>query len=70
LYKQRRAGKRKPWLISVTFIILYSVIRFLLEYLRQDSQSEHIWPLTTTQWFMILFLGFGFALWFMYEEED
>lgn len=69
LFKQRWQKKWKPWMITVTFIILYSVMRFALEYLRQDSQFEYIWPMTTTQWFMILFLGFGFILWFFYESE-
>lgn len=69
LFKQRWQKKWQPGLITVTFIISYSVIRFWLEYLRQDSQFEYIGPLTTTQWFMILFLGFGFVLWYFYESE-
>ena len=69
LFKQL-AKQRKPWMISVTFIMLYSCVRFFLEFLRQDSQAEHIWPLTTTQRAMVIFLGFGFAVWFMYDTKD
>lgn len=54
--------KITPGRITITFILLYSVIRFFLEYLRQDSQSEFLWPLTTTQWFMVLFFIFGIGL--------
>lgn len=68
-WQQRRTQKWRPWRITVTFVILYSVVRFALEYLRQDSQYEYIGSLTTTQWFMILFLWFGFALRFFYESE-
>ncbi len=70
LIKQRIKKVWKPGLISVTFIILYSAVRFIIEFLRQDSQFEHIGPLTTTQWFMILFLWFGFVMWYFYESEE
>lgn len=61
--KQYITKKITPWSITLSFIFLYSVIRFFLEYLRQDSQSEFLWPFTTTQRCMILFFGFGLALW-------
>ncbi len=70
LFRQLRHRKWQPGTISIAFIFVYSVVRFMLEFLSQDSQYEHIWPLTTTQRFMVLFLGFGFALWYFWKKED
>gem|GEM_PF-6581985 len=36
--RQYTTRRINPGAISVTFIVLYSVVRFFLEYLRQDSQ--------------------------------
>lgn len=69
-YWQQFGKKRKPWLISVTFIIFYSIVRFCLEFLRQDSQSEYIGNLTTTQRIMAILLWFGFVVWFMYQDKN
>ena len=54
--KQIKSDKRKIWKIWVIFLLRYSIIRFLFEYLRQDSQSEFIWPFTRSQRFFILFI--------------
>ena len=54
--KQIKNDKRKIWKIWVIFLLRYSIIRFLFEYLRQDSQSEFIWPFTRSQRFFILFI--------------
>ena len=54
--KQIKNDKRKIWKISMIFLIRYSIIRFLLEYLRQDSQSEFIWPFTRSQRFFVIFI--------------
>ena len=56
LTKQIKSNKRKIWKIWVIFLLRYSIIRFLLEYLRQDSQSEFIWPFTKSQRFFIIFI--------------
>lgn len=61
----RRQFKTKhiiPGHITITFILLYSVIRFFLDYLRQDSQGEFFGLMTTTQRFMAFFFFFGIAL--------
>ena len=55
LIKQIKNDKRKIWKISMVFLLWYSIIRFFLEYLRQDSQSEFIWPFTKSQRFFLLF---------------
>lgn len=54
--KQIKNNKRKIWKIWIIFLLRYSVIRFLLEYLRQDSQSEFIWPFSKSQRFFITFV--------------
>ena len=54
--KQIKNNKRKIWKIWVIFLLWYSIIRFLLEYLRQDSQSEFIWPFSKSQRFFITFV--------------
>lgn len=55
LIKQIKQQKRKIWKISMIFLLRYSIVRFILEYLRQDSQSEFIWPFTKSQRFFIVF---------------
>ena len=54
--KEIKSDKRKIWKIWVIFLLRYSIIRFLFEYLRQDSQSEFIWPFTRSQRFFIIFI--------------
>ena len=54
--KQIKNDKRKIWKIWVIFLLRYSTIRFLFEYLRQDSQSEFIWPFTRSQRFFVIFI--------------
>lgn len=61
--KQVATRKIHPGAITITFICLYSTIRFLLDYLRQDSQSQFFGPFTTTQRFMLFFFLFGIGLW-------
>ena len=51
-----KTKKIKIWILSTNFLLYYSIIRFLLEYLRADSQLEFIWFFTKSQWFFILFI--------------
>ena len=53
--KQIKNNKRKIWKISMIFLLRYSIVRFFLEYLRQDSQFEFIWPFTKSQRFFAIF---------------
>ena len=61
--KQIKNDKRKIWKIWVIFLLRYSTIRFLFEYIRQDSQSEFIWPFTRSQRFFIIFIIVGIIIW-------
>lgn len=49
----------RPRTISAVFIIGYGFIRFFLEYLRVDSQSEFIGRLTKSQYFFVWFVIIG-----------
>lgn len=51
--------KFHPSRISSLFIFSYGFVRFFLEYLRVDSQSEFIGRLTKSQYFFILFMIIG-----------
>lgn len=52
----------KIWYITWIFLVWYSVVRFFLEYLRMDSQSEIIFYLSKSQWFFVCF----FILWLFF----
>lgn len=56
LIRQIKNNKRKIWKISMIFLLRYSIIRFTLEYVRQDSQSEFIWMFTKSQRFFVIFI--------------
>ena len=48
--------EKRAWYISSFFLIYYSSIRFLLEYIRYDSQSEFILFFTKSQRFFLAFI--------------
>jgi phosphatidylglycerol:prolipoprotein diacylglycerol transferase len=54
--KQIKNNKRKIWKLSMIFLLRYSLVRFLFEYLRQDSQAEFIWPFSKSQRFFVIFI--------------
>ena len=54
--KQIKNDKRKILKIWITFLLRYSTIRFLFEYLRQDSESEFIWLFSKSQRFFVTFI--------------
>lgn len=54
--RQIKNKKRKIWKIWMIFLLRYSIIRFILEYFRQDSQSEFTWPFTKSQRFFVIFI--------------
>ncbi len=54
--KQIKHKERKIWRISMIFLLRYSITRFILEYVRQDSQYEFIWPFSKSQRFFLCFI--------------
>lgn len=66
---RRRVNKKwSAWQLSAVFLWWYSLIRFMLEYLRQDSQAEFVWWFTKSQWFFVIFFVFAVAV-FLHNEE-
>ena len=57
--KQFKSKKWSIWKISKIFLLWYSIVRFLLEYLRNDSQSEFIWYFSKSQWVFLWFILIG-----------
>jgi prolipoprotein diacylglyceryltransferase len=52
-----RKWKKKAWRLSWIFLLRYSSIRFLLEFLRQDSQYELVaWLSYSQRWFVWFFI--------------
>ena len=62
----------KPGLISSLFLIFYSLFRFLVEFLRvPDEQVGLIYlNLTIGQIISLIFLSFGFYLFFIKKNEN
>lgn len=56
---QIQRKKRKIWKTSMIFLLRYSIVRFILEYLRQDSQFEFIWPFSKSQRFFLFAIIWG-----------
>ena len=71
--KQLKSKKRELWKISMIFLIRYSVVRFILEYVRQDSQYEIIWRFSKSQRFFLCFIVL-WIIWSIYvirnKKED
>jgi len=54
----------QPGKIVAVFLMGYSFIRFLFEYLRADSQLEFQWRFTTSQRFFLIFFIVWWGIWF------
>ena len=54
--KQIKNKKRRMWKIWFIFLLRYSIVRFLLEYIRQDSQFEFIARFSKSQRFFLTFI--------------
>ncbi len=65
LFYYLRNKKRRIWFLTSFFVVWYSFIRFLFEYLRMDSQSEFVWFFTKSQRFFLFFLVFWILMLFV-----
>ena len=70
LFNMLKKQKFSVGRISCFFVIGYSVIRFLLEYLRNDSQLEFITRCTKSQRFFVLFFLFGILLTILTQKKS
>lgn len=55
-FRMVKQKKRKIWLLATNFLLFYSIIRFVLEYLRADSQMEIVGFLSKSQRFFLIFI--------------
>lgn len=68
--RQIRKKQRKVWLLATNFLLMYSGIRFVLEYLRADSQMEIIGFLSKSQRFFVVFVVIGLLVrWSLNSSE-
>ena len=42
--------------MATNFLLFYSVVRFVFEYVRVDSQMEIIGFMSKSQWFFVVFI--------------
>jgi phosphatidylglycerol:prolipoprotein diacylglycerol transferase len=68
-FKMLKKQKFSVGKISCFFIIGYSIVRFLLEYLRNDAQSEFIGRFTKSQRFFLLFFLCGILFLFLLQRK-
>lgn len=70
LAKMVNKKEYRVWQLSTNFLLYYSIIRFLLEYLRADSQLEFVGFCTRSQWFFLCFILLaGYLKIFFYKKE-
>ena len=70
LTKMVKKWRYRIWQLSTNFLLCYSLIRFLLEYLRADSQLEFVWFCTKSQWFFIFFAIIALLLKLYFYKSD
>ena len=68
-FRRRVTKKRSAWQLSAVFLGWYSLVRFVLEYLRQDSQAEFVWWFTKSQWFFVGFMMVAMIVLFVQDRE-
>ncbi len=64
-FKYFISKRRSSWQLSAVFLFWYSLIRFVLEFVRQDSQMEIIGLFSKSQYFFIMFMIFAILVFFM-----
>ncbi len=69
-FRRRVSKKWSAWQLSAVFLWWYSAVRFLLEYLRQDSQAEFVWWFTKSQWFFVVFMLIAVIVFFIKNTKQ
>lgn len=67
---QLRKKSFKVWIISSCFLVGYSGIRFLFEYLRNDSQAEFIGRFSKSQRVFLVVFVVGVGLWIYSHQRS
>lgn len=52
----------RPGVVVSIFMVLYGIVRFVLDYFRVDAQNGWFAGMSTTQWFGILFVVVGMGI--------
>lgn len=65
-----RDKKLAPWQLSAIWLGCYSVVRFVFEYLRQDSQAEFIGWFTKSQWFFVGFIMIAIGVFVLQDRKS
>lgn len=68
-FKKVVTKKRNSWQLSFVFLGLYSGVRFVLEYMRQDSQAEFVGWFTKSQWFFVVFFMIAIFLFIFHSAQ-
>jgi len=68
-FRYRVSKKWFAWQLSAVFLGGYSLVRFFLEYLRQDSQAEFVGAFTKSQWFFVGFVVLSMIVFFTQNRE-
>ncbi|MBS8122168.1 prolipoprotein diacylglyceryl transferase [Candidatus Vampirococcus lugosii] len=69
-WKKLISGKYKVGLISGLFLLLYGIIRFIIEFGRDTTQVNYILGFTSSQYFMIIFIILGFMILFGFDKME
>ena len=69
-FKKVLTKKRSAWQLSMVFLGLYSGVRFMLEYVRQDSQAEFVGRFTKSQWFFVIFFVVAVIWYFLLVRKN
>ncbi|MDD2537566.1 MAG: prolipoprotein diacylglyceryl transferase [Candidatus Absconditabacteria bacterium] len=71
-FSQIKKTSYRVGLISSCFVLGYGIIRFFLEYLRNDSQAEFIGYFSKSQRFFLFFIFFGIVLfiWVLKQKPE
>jgi phosphatidylglycerol:prolipoprotein diacylglycerol transferase len=58
------AGRKKfHGQVALTYVILYSVARFIIEFYRGDAARGHVGPVSTSQFIALILVPVAFLLW-------
>lgn len=69
-WKKLISWKYKVWLISWLFLLLYWIIRFIIEFGRDTTQVNYILWFTSSQYFMIIFIILWFMILFGFDKME
>lgn len=67
LYANRKVAKGT---VGAMYMMLYSVGRFLIEFLRGDEERGNVGALSVSQWIAVVVFAAGILLYFVFRARD